>query len=335
MGLHELLVDNRVNVALLVLPGEVLVGVVGLERLGKNHEALAVLGDLGPVTVDIGKRVAEVAKGALVDLAVNNSVKVRVDFEVLLPRLLGLRNDKVGGFLARTHKGLDALRVGLQKVVVANVQDGAEAAATKLSELVNAKHLDIVTRAALRSEPLGQLDHLDILQTNTSVNGTIDDGLGDVHAATDSSVVIGSHAIVSGKLVDLNLAKLTHISNALALERLEVSSDSRVLEVNDTSERLVKQGSNGGNGITASFASQGVDHGLETQVNLARTNELSHVRGIVGLHDGNLESLFLEESLGVGEVNRGMVRGGTPVEKEGNLVGPKTKQLANIVQRRC
>lgn len=52
---------------------------------------------------------------------------------------------------------------------------------------------------------------------------------------------------------------------------------------------------------------KGVDHGLESHVNLSASNDLSDIRRVVGLKESNLEVLFLEETLGLRQVQRGVV----------------------------
>jgi hypothetical protein len=61
---------------------------------------------------------------------------------------------------------------------------------------------------------------------------------------TYCSVVRGRHSVVRSKLVDLDLAKLSDIADLLALQGAEIGGDAAVLEVNDTSERLVEQRTN-------------------------------------------------------------------------------------------
>ena len=71
-----------------------------------------------------------------------------------------------------------------------------------------------------------------------------------------------------------------------------------------------------------------MDHGLETEVDLAATNDLGDIlpiirlghlprhstayTGIVWLKQSNLDSLFFEISLGLSQVQRGVVGGGVP-----------------------
>ena len=52
------------------------------------------------------------------------------------------------------------------------------------------------------------------------------------------------------------LAELSNVADPLALERSEVLGDSTVLEVDDTSEGLIKERSNGGHREVASFGLQ-------------------------------------------------------------------------------
>lgn len=53
--------------------------------------------------------------------------------------------------------------------------------------------------------------------------------------------------------------------------------------------------------------SQGVDHGFEAQVDLTGANDLSDIRGIIGLEERNFDSFVLEIALRLGEVERSVV----------------------------
>jgi hypothetical protein len=202
---HSLLVTSGVRRLALKLPGEELVGVVGDKVLGKNLKTLAVLGDLVPVTLDVLQVGGEVSVRALEDLAVDGGGHLGLHVDVLSEGLSGVGEDIVSSTLASLHELGDLVLVGGNEAVVGDVEDGAEAAAAELSELVNAEHLDVILGAAVGGQPLLELDHLDVLKTDTAVDGALDDGLGDVHAATDGGVVVGGHAVVLGELVDLDL----------------------------------------------------------------------------------------------------------------------------------
>lgn len=202
---HSLLVTSGVRRLALKLPGEELVGVVGDKVLGKNLKTLAVLGDLVPVTLDVLQVGGEVSVRALEDLAVDGGGHLGLHVDVLSEGLSGVGEDIVSSTLASLHELGDLVLVGGDEAVVRDVEDGAEAAAAELSELVNAEHLDVILGAPVGGQPLLELDHLDVLKTDTAVDGALDDGLGDVHAATDGGVVVGGHAVVLGELVDLDL----------------------------------------------------------------------------------------------------------------------------------
>jgi hypothetical protein len=58
---------------------------------------------------------------------------------------------------------------------------------------------------------------------------------------------------VRSEFVDLDLAELTDVADALALEGAEVGGDSRVLEVDDTGEGLVEEAADGEDGEVAGF----------------------------------------------------------------------------------
>jgi hypothetical protein len=55
-----------------------------------------------------------------------------------------------------------------------------------------------------------------------------------------------------------------------------------------------------------------VDHGLEAHVDLAATDDLSHIRRVIGLQESDLEAFILEVAAGLGEIEGGVVRGGVP-----------------------
>lgn len=56
-----------------------------------------------------------------------------------------------------------------------------------------------------------------------------------------------------------------------------------------------------------------MDHGLETHVDLAASNDLSDIRRVVGLKQSNLEALFIEETLGLSQIQGGVVRRSVPL----------------------
>lgn len=250
---HALLVASWVSRIALEVPGQELVGVVRHEGLLQNTQSLSVSSDLLPVTLHVLEILREICVGALVDLAVDRVSHLWLNIDVLLVRLSGVGNDIVSSALDRAHERSDPVLVRGNEGIVGDVQDGAEAAAAQLGELVNAEHLDVVAGAALCGEPLLKLDHLDVLESDTGIDGTLDDGLGDIHTTANGGVLVGSHAVVSGELVDLDLAELTDVADALALERGKVGGDTAVLKVDDTSEWLVEEGADGGDGEVASF----------------------------------------------------------------------------------
>lgn len=122
-----------------------------------------------------------------------------------------------------------------------------------------------------------------------------------------------------------NLAKLSNIADLLALQGAEVLGDAAVLEVDNTGEGLVEQRANRGNGEVTGFGlihspltllhrntrivthSKGVDHGLVAHVDLATADDLSDIGGVIGLEKSNLEAFFLEVTLGVGQIQGGVV----------------------------
>lgn len=242
---HALLIAGRILRVGLKLPAEELVGVVGLELGIKDAEPLSILGHLVPVTLHVLQVLGEVGEATLKHLSVQLSSHDGLEVNVLCPGLVRLSKHKVSGLFDSTEESTDFLWVLLNERLVANVQDGAEAAATQFSELIDAEHLDVCLGAALLVEPFLELNHLNILQANASVNFAGDDGLGNVHSTANGGIVLWSEAIVRGQFVNLDFAKLAHVANPLALEGAEVSGDARLLEVNDTGEWFVKQAADG------------------------------------------------------------------------------------------
>ena len=260
---HTLLITQRVGRILVQGPGEVLVGVVRLEVGVKDTQTLSIVGNLSPVTADVLQVTAEVSERPLEDLTVDRGAHDGLHVNVFFESGCRLREDVVGCTLDSAHELVNLLGIGGQEGIVGNVEDRAEAAAAKLGELVDTQHLNVVTGTVLGCQPLGQFDHLHILQTDAGINITTDDGLGNVHAATDGGVVVRSHAVVLGELVDLNLeyinlsssnntvsdtylSELSDVANLLALQGAEVLGDSAVLEVHYTGERLIKKRANRG-----------------------------------------------------------------------------------------
>jgi len=120
---------------------------------------------------------------------------------------------------------------------------------------------------------------------------------------------------VRGEFVDLDLAKLADVANALALEGAEVGGDARVFEVDNTSEGFVKKTADGLDGEVSSLGGESVNHGLEAKIDLSSADDLSdildksvslppltvverttHTR-IIRLQESNLDSLLLKVSL--------------------------------------
>lgn len=242
---HALLVAGRILRVGLKLPAQELVGVVGLELGIKDAEPLSILGHLVPVTLHVLQIRGKVCKAALKHLAVQLSSHDGLEVNVFGPGLARLSKHKVSGPFHSTEESADFLWVLLNEGLVANVEDGAETAAAQFGEFINAEHLDVCLGATLLVEPLLELNHLNILQANTSVNFAGDDGLGNVHSAANGSIVFRSETIVGGEFVDLDLAKLAHVADTLALEGAKVGGDARLLEIDDASEWLVKQAANG------------------------------------------------------------------------------------------
>ena len=259
---HLLLITSRISLVLFQSPFEELISVVRLKTLLQNAQSLAIVGNLGPITLNILQILREVGVAALENLTVERRAHDGFEVDVLGPRLLGLGEDEVRGFLHGAHESADFVWVLLDEVFVADVQDGAEAAAAQLGELVDAEHLHVGFGAVLRREPLFQLDHLDVFEADAGVDFLVDDGFGDVHAAADGGVVVWCHAVVGGELVDLNLmgglavirqslrtsslwklylSELADIADTLALEGAEVGGDTAVFEVDHSGEGFIEE----------------------------------------------------------------------------------------------
>jgi hypothetical protein len=55
-----------------------------------------------------------------------------------------------------------------------------------------------------------------------------------------------------------------------------------------------------------------VNHGFETQINLAGAYDLGDIARVIWLQESNLDPLILEETLGLSQVKRGVIRRGVP-----------------------
>lgn len=55
-----------------------------------------------------------------------------------------------------------------------------------------------------------------------------------------------------------------------------------------------------------------MNHGLEAHVDLAASDDLGDVGGVIGLEESDLETFILEVASGLGEVEGGVVRGRVP-----------------------
>jgi hypothetical protein len=111
-----------------------------------------------------------------------------------------------------------------------------------------------------------------------------------------------------------DLSELANVSNLLTLQGAEVLGDSAVLEVDDTGEGLIEQRTDRSNGEVTSFGSKSVNHSLEAHVDLAATDDLGNIGGVVGLKESNLEALILEVTLGLSEIQGCVVRRSVPLQ---------------------
>lgn len=207
----------------------------------KNSQALAVASNLLPVPRHVLQISAEIGERSLKNLAVQLRSHCWLPVDVIGPGGRWVRENIVGSLLHSSHERSDLFWVLLDEGIVSNVQNAAETATAKLGQFINAEHLYVVFGTSLRRQPLGKFYHLDILEADSSVDFALDDGLGDIHAATDSGVISGGHPVVRSELVNLDLAKFADIANLLAFQGSEVRGDARVLQVDNPSERLVEK----------------------------------------------------------------------------------------------
>jgi hypothetical protein len=356
---HQLLVASRIGLILVQLPAQELVGVVRLKSLFQHAQPLAILRDLLPIALDVLQGAREVRKRSLEDLAVQRRRHGRLKGFVLSPSFFRAGKDEIRRLLDGLHEGADFAWVLCDEGLVADVQDRAEAAAAQLGEFVDAKHLHVGLGSGLGSEPFLELHHLHILKANPRVDLAVDDGARDVHAAAYGGVVGGGHAVVRGELVDLDLvrcedqlrggmferrsraylAKLADVADAFALKSAEVGCNPRIFQVDDAGKGLVEERADGeyrevaGFGLSRTISGwfsvgkpvwsrtygQSVNHGFESQVNLAGANDLCDIARVIRLQKSNLDSLVLEESLGLGQVQRSVIRRGVPFHQNVSL----------------
>ncbi len=205
----------------------------------QHAQALAVLGDLLPVPLHIIQVAGEVGEAPLKHLAIQRGAYDGLEVDVLGLGTLGPLEDVVGGTLDGLHEGVYLVRVCSNELLVSNVQDRIEAAVAKLGELVDIQYLYICLRTALVRELLLELNHLNVLEANASVDAALYNSLGHVYAVADGCVVREQHTVVRGQLVNLDLAELADVADALALKRTEVGRNARGLEIHYTGKGLV------------------------------------------------------------------------------------------------
>lgn len=202
---HTLLIGRRIFRARVKRPAQELVGIIRHEARVQNSQPLPILGHLLPIALHVLQVRAEISVRAFEDLPVDGRRHDGLDVDVFLVGLRRVREDVVGRLFDGFHELGDFVRVLGDEGLVADVQNGAEAAAAELGELVDAEHLHIGFGTALRGEPFFELDHLHVLETDAGVDFAFDDGFADVHAAADGTVVVGRHSVVFGEFVDLDL----------------------------------------------------------------------------------------------------------------------------------
>lgn len=82
-------------------------------------------------------------------------------------------------------------------------------------------------------------------------------------------------------------------------------------------------------GIEVTYG-QSVDHGLEAHIDFAATDDLGHIGGIVGLEKSHLQTLIGEVALGLGQIQRGMVRGSVPELFSMSIFDRQSKQAISL-----
>lgn len=80
-----------------------------------------------------------------------------------------------------------------------------------------------------------------------------------------------------GEFVELDLAELADVADALAAKGGEVGRDARGGEVDDASERLVEEGADAGDGEAASGGGEGVNHGFEAEIDFSGADDFGDV----------------------------------------------------------
>jgi len=81
------------------------------------------------------------------------------------------------------------------------------------------------------------------------------------------------------EFVELDLAKFADVADLLALEGGKVGSDAGRCQVHDTSERFIEKRANRLNRKAASGGGERMDHRLEAEIDLARSDDLSDILG--------------------------------------------------------
>jgi hypothetical protein len=75
-----------------------------------------------------------------------------------------------------------------------------------------------------------------------------------------------------------------------------------------------------------------VNHGLEAEVDFSTADNLGDITGVVGLEESHLDVLVLEVTLGLSEVQGGMVGGRVPRQTSISIAISTTRVNARIVQ---
>lgn len=91
----------------------------------------------------VGAVSGHISEGSLKDTSVDFALHALLEALQVFPSLLRLVEEVIGGTLDSSHESSYLVRMLLNKVVVGDVEDRAEAATAELSKLINPEHFDV------------------------------------------------------------------------------------------------------------------------------------------------------------------------------------------------
>merc|ERR1719356_2173829 len=94
-----------------------------------------------------------------------------------------------------------------------------------------------------------------------------------------------------------------------------------VLLKDKTSWRFIQKGAKRSKVNTTVLGGQDMDHGLQSDVDLARANNFSHITRVGGFQNREVQAFFSEVTLLLSNKKRGVVRIGVPVQKNSSFFG--------------